>query len=235
MYGYRARIGVMIPSANTVVENEFYRMAPEGVSIHTSRIFKINVDRENDLAMADSVERCAKELATAKCDTLLFACTSGSFVGGPEWEKGLVKKMEDCSGVKCLTTSGALRQALAQYGRKRISIVTPYIDELDELEGKFFGSMGYEVISTKGLGISDNVTIGKQPPEESYKLAKQIPKDTELLIISCTDFRSIENLEKLEKELGIPVISSNQASLWAALRLCGVKDKIEGYGSLFSY
>lgn len=235
MYGWRARIGVMIPSANTTVENEYIRMAPEGVSVHTSRMYMIDTNAENLKKMTEQVDRCTHELSTAKCDTIVFGCTSGSFVGGVSWNSDLEQKMEKIAGVPCLTTSTALRRALKLYGKKKLSIVTPYIAELNVLEKSFFEAVGYEVLDIKGLDIEDNATMGMQPHTASYRLAKQIPKETELLIISCTDFRSIENLSALEEDLGLPVISSNQASFWAALRAAGVNEKLTGYGSLFSY
>jgi len=235
MYGWRARIGVMIPSANATLENEFIRLAPDGVSVHTSRMFLINTNAEGLRKMTEQVERCTKELSTVKCDTIVFGCTSGSFVGGAAWNEDLEARMEAISGVPCITTSTALQRALKLYGKKKLSIVTPYIEELNLLEKQYFESTGYTVLDVKGLGIEDNVMMGKQPPTASFALAKQIPPATELLIISCTDFRNIENIAVLEADLGIPVISSNQASFWAALRACGVQEKIQGYGRLFQY
>jgi len=235
MYGWRARIGVLVPSANTVVESEFNRMIPEGVSVHAARMYKLVSNPDTEIEMRKEAQHATRELATAKCDTLLYACTSGSFVGGHKWEADLVDEMEQIAGVKCLTASGALSSALKIYGKKKISIITPYCDGLTKLLHSYFTSEGYEVLSVKGLGIEDNVEIGKQPPSVSFSLAKQVPKETELLVISCTDFRTIENIEILEKDLGIPVVSSNQASLWAALRICGVREHVKGFGSLFLY
>ncbi len=236
MYGWRARIGIMVPSGNTVMESELHKMAPTGVSVHTSRIHLVKTTAAGLTDMADHTARAGKELGRIPSDVIVYGCTTGSFVHGMEWEKGLQKQMEEVSGCKSVTTTGALLNALELYGKKKISIATPYIEELVELEERFFEAYGYHIVKSSGLGYDDNYVIGRLSPETNYGYAKSVVTDeTELLIISCTDFRSIENIKLLEDELGIPVISSNQASMWAALRACGVKDNLEEYGSLFAF
>lgn len=236
MYGWRAKIGLMIPSINTIMEPETWAMAPEGVSVHTSRLYLITTNAEKLGEMADQTERSAKELGSAECDVIVYGCTSGSFIHGMEWESNLQKKIAETAGCKAITTSGALLKALECFDVKKISIVSPYIQELVDLEDRFFTSMGYEVVSAEGLGYDSGLAMDKVTPEANYAYAKNaVRPDTELLIISCTDFRSIEIIKRLEIDLGIPVITSNQVSLWAALREVGIKDNLSGYGSLFSY
>lgn len=236
MYGWRARIGVMIPSTNTVVESEYNRMCPEGVSIHASRMFLQITNAATLIGMAEQVERSAKELGTARCNAIVYGCTSGSFVGGVEWEANIARKIADASNTTAITTSGAIVRALSNYDVKKISIATPYIPELNELEKIFLESHGYCVVSITGLGLDDNISIGCQTPEKTYSLARSVVKpETELLLITCTDFRSIELIKKLEQDLHIPVLSSNLCGFWAALRACGIGDQLTEYGSLFQY
>jgi len=236
MYGWRARIGVMIPSTNTVVEGEYNRMCPEGVSVHASRMFLQITNAETLVGMAEQAERSAKELGTTKCGAIVYGCTSGSFVGGVEWEANIARKIAEASGTTAITTSGAIVKALANYNVKKISIVTPYIPELNELEKKFLESNGYEVVSSAGLGLDDNISIGCQMPEKTYSFARSVvTPETELLLVTCTDFRSIEFIKKLEQDLGIPVLSSNLCGFWAALRAGGIDDRLAEWGSLFQY
>ena len=234
MYGSRARIGVIIPSTNTVVESEYNKMKPEGVSVHASRMYLTTTNAETLKGMAQQTERAAAELGTARCDAIVYGCTSGSFVGGASWEESLRQRMEAVANTKAITTSGAIVQALKAFGKKKLTVITPYIDELNVLEQDFLTKAGYEVLAIRGLGYDDNVTIGKQTPDITYDLAiSTMVPGTELLVITCTDFRSIEIIPQLEKVLGIPVISSNLCGMWAAMRLCGVEDKIPELGSLF--
>jgi maleate isomerase len=236
MYGWRARIGIIVPSTNTVVESEFWRMAPRGVSIHASRLRITETTPAALKQMAQDTERAAEELATAKVDVILYACTSGSFLEGPEWEGKLKERITGASGTRALTTSGAVITALKEFGVRSVSLATPYIEEVNKLEIAFLQSHGFDVIQSAGLGIVENVRIGSQSPEASFRLGRSVATEqSEALFISCTDFRTIENIALLETDLHIPVISSNQASMWASLRSCGVAEELREYGSLFSH
>lgn len=236
MYGRKARIGVIIPSTNTVVESEFNRMAPPGVSIHATRLLITETTPEALKKMAEDTERAAKELATAKVNVLVYACTSGSFIEGPEWEEKLVRRIQSASdGIPTLTTSGAVKRALNSLNITRFSLTTPYIDEINTREEEYFKRQGFTVVRSSGLGIVKNTEIGSLPPETAYTSAKKVHHpEAEGIFISCTDFRTIEIIPLLEKELGIPVISSSQASMWAALRSAGVRESVEGFGSLLT-
>ena len=236
MFGWRARIGVMIPSTNTVVEGEYNIMAPEGVSVHASRMLLTKTNAETLKNMASEVERAARELGTARCSVIVYGCTSGSFVGGVRWEADIAQRVRDASGCMAITTSGAITRALTRYDAKKLSVVTPYIPELNTLEKRFLEANGYEVLTIEGLGYDDNVSIGKLTPDKTYAFAKSVViAETELLLITCTDFRSIELIRLLEQDLGIPVLSSNLCGFWSALRICGINDSLIQYGSLFEH
>lgn len=234
MYGKRARIGCIIPSTNTVVEPEFNAMRPDGVSVHVDRILMRRVTPSELRSLACRVTRPAARLATARVSVILFACTSGSFLDGVEAERALVARMEDAAGVRSITTSGAVIAALNALGARRIVLATPYTDSINEREVSFFESQGFEVIRSRGLQKVVNTDIGRLGPDESYRIALEVmhPR-AEAIFISCTDFRTLENLSRIEQEKRIPVVSSNQASFWHCLRTAGVKDAIPGFGRLF--
>lgn len=231
MYGWRLRIGLIVPSSNTTMESEFHVMKPEGVSVHTARMRLIEATPEALLKMADDAHRAAELLATADVDVIIYGCTTGSLVGGVEWEERLAREIEEETGVKTITTAGAVVEAFRALGLKRLCVATPYIKELDELEVKFLSDLGFEVLAIKGLGLKRNTEIGSQPPWVSYRLAREVYREgADGIFISCTNFRTIEAIEPLEEEFGKPVVTSNQASMWAALRL--IHQPIEGFGRL---
>ena len=234
MYGWRGRIGLIIPSSNTTMESEFWKvLGPTGVSVHTARITLINVTAKELKEMAEETISAAKRLATAEVDVIVFGCTSGSLLEGIEWEKSLVKKIEEATGIKAITTAGAVVQALRTLNVEKVVIATPYIDEINVREKKFLEDNGFKVLDVKGLNIARNTIIGSQPPWAAYRLAKQVYKpEAQAVFISCTNFRSLEVIDPLEKDLGVPVISSNTASLWLALRTIGYREPIKGYGVL---
>ena len=231
MYGWRLRIGLIVPSSNTTMEPEFYRVCPEGVSIHTARVPLEEVTPDALVKMADYVLDAAKMLETADVNVIVYGCTSGTLIGGVEWERELTSKIERKTGVETITTASAVVQALKALDMKRVVVATPYIDKINESEKKFLEEHGVKVLFIKGLGIVKNIEIGKLAPWISYRLAKEVFKpEADGIFISCTNFRTLEIIEKLERDLGKLVVTSNQASIWAALRT--IKESIEGYGKL---
>lgn len=235
MYGRRGRIGLMVPTGNSVMEPEFARMSPEGVSVHANRVYLKDVTPESLLAMEGEVRASAEGLVEIRVGVLAFGCTSGSFVGGKGYDKRLIGRMQDATGVSATTTTTAVLRALRLLGVQRISMATPYIDEVNALEVKFLAEHGIEVVKSAGGGIVHTPDIQECEPGVSFQRAREVDHDrAEAVFISCTGFRSVENLEKLEAELGKPVISANQATFADCLRLLGIRQVRPGYGSLFA-
>ncbi|MGC9149110.1 MAG: maleate cis-trans isomerase family protein [Sulfolobales archaeon] len=235
MYGWRARIGLIVPSSNTTMEPELYQMIPQGVSIHTARIPLREVTRESLLEMEKHSIRAAKELLDADVDIILYGCTSGSLIGGPGFDIAISKKIYEATNKPVVTTATAVVEALKKMNANKIIVATPYIDEINEEERRFLEYHGFKVLTIKGMGIRSNLEIGKITPWEVYRFAKNVSiGEADALFISCTNLRTIEIIEILEKDLGIPVVTSNQASLWFTLRKIGIMDVIRGYGKLLT-
>jgi maleate isomerase len=235
MYGWRGRIGLIIPSSNTTMEPELYRIAPPSVSIHISRIPLKDVTRDSLLEMERHTLRAAMELLDANVDLVLYGCTSGSLIGGPGFDRMISSKISETIKRPAVTTATAVIEALETIGARRIVVATPYIDEVNDEERRFLESHGIRVMRIMGLGIKNNLDIGRITPEEVYRFARSLYSEgADALFISCTNLRTIEIIEPLERDLGIPVVTSNQASLWSALRRLGVRDRIQGYGRLLA-
>ena len=235
MYGWNGKIGLLVPSVNTVVEPETNRMAPEGTNIYAARMRNATVDVENTKDMLSHVNRATDELASAKMDVIAFACTAGSFFEGTSGEQELKTTIEHIAGVPAVTTSGAVIEALQTLKLKKIVVATPYPDDMNNLERKFLAVNGFDVLDIKGLGIVDAWSIGTVKPEETYEFAKKVfNSDADGMFISCTNLRTIEIIERLEREIGKPVVTSNQATFWACLKAIGYSEAIQGYGKLLA-
>lgn len=238
MYAWRARLGIMIPSSNVTMEQELYRMAPEGVSVHTGRMISIGCNADDLRKMDEALEPCAELVGHAEPDVLLFGCTSGSFLGGAGWEQKIRERIKAIvpNTVAC-TTTDAILNALNVYRPRKITIVNPYVDEVSQMETNYFRGAGYDVVSEHNMGFRLGRDIFSTIPGHTYRICREtVTKDTDLLFISCTNLRTIEIIESLEQDLGIPVITSNQASMWEMLCLAGVStNKIEGFGELFKH
>ncbi|RLG50766.1 MAG: maleate cis-trans isomerase [Thermoproteota archaeon] len=225
MHGWRGRIGLIVPSSNTTMEPELTAAAPEGVSVHTARMRLREVTVEGLLEMEEHAEEAALQLSDARVDVIVYGCTTGSLVKGPGHDTQLSRRLSSIASCPVVATATAVVQALKAVGASSIAVATPYIEELDRREKEFLEASGFRVVEMRGLGIRDNAEIGKLPPHVAYQLAKEADSpEAHAVFISCTNFRTFEVIEKLERDLGKPVVTSNQASLWAALKHLKIRE-----------
>jgi len=224
MYGWRGRLGLIIPSSNTTNEPEFYRHLPDGVSLHTARMHLRKANAETLERMADEVDRCADLLATAEVDAVAYGCTTGSLVKGAGYDERIEASIRERADVPAVATAASVKRAFDALGLSSLAITTPYITELNEREERFLEEAGYDVVDIEGLGLEDNQAIGDRGPETAYRRARALDYDDAVdgVFISCTNYRTFEVIERLEADIGKPVVTSNQATLWDALRTMGV-------------
>ena len=234
-YGWRGKIGLIVPSTNTVNEPEFWRMAPEGVTIHTARVMlKGKATTESYFAMADALSVAAEELATAEVDVVAYGCTSGSIICPlPQ----MLDQMGSRTNTPATAAAGAVIAALRAFGARKVAVATPYVDFVNESEERFLEDYGFEVTNLLGLKLGETQEerrgIGRVPPEHVYRMARAVDSpEADAIFISCTNLATIGMIARIEKDLGKPVVTSNQACFWACLRLIGLTDRIEGYGRL---
>ena len=236
-YGALARIGVIYMASSTVMEPELYAMAPTGVSIHTTRIRLPDVTASGIAQMmgSDDVDRCASLLADAPLQVITFGGTGATFLNGIGWDRTIIRRMEESThGIPCSTTASAVIRALRALSLKRISVVTPYVDEITGRARTFLEGSGFEVLSAKGLGLSTDQAIAEVPLDRVYEFATtNCHSDADGLFISCTNLRTVGALEALEQQLGRPVISSTQATFWDCLRVAHATVLVPNFGRLF--
>lgn len=227
------RLGLIVPSSNTTMEPEFYEMLPKGFSVHTGRVRLREVTLKGLAEMEEKIEEEAQKLASARVDVIGYGCTSGSLFRGLGHDKIIEERIEKASGTPAVATAGAVVKALKALDVRKVAVATPYTDEINSLEDKFLSANGFQVVDLKGLQITDNVKIGKLGGQVAYNMVMELRHgEADGIFISCTNFPTIESIEKLERVLGKPVISSNTATLWAMLKRCGVSAKIQGFGRL---
>jgi maleate isomerase len=235
MIGWRAKFGLIIPSVNTTTESEVFRCLPEGVTAHFTRMEFKETTPEYFERMIDDVPAGAQMLSHAAVDAMIFACTSGSLYGGLGHDKKIISKMREHYDVPASTTSTAVIEAFKNLGVNKVAVATPYEDWVNELEKKFFEGTGIQVLNIQGLGLR-RLDVCEVHPERFYRFAKtQDRKEAQALFLSCTGLRTLEVLSRLEQDLGKPVLSSNQVTLWKLFRLCRIptSDIRCDFGSLF--
>lgn len=235
--GWRGRIGLMCVDSSQVCEPEFNAMAPEGVSIHSARMVlpRVTVSGLQELRDTPDLEKCAKLLAGAKVNSIVYCGTSVSFLtGSSDSDIILIKRMESSSqGIPCTTATTAVVRAMRKLGLKRIAVATPYNDEINQRLVSYFTAAGFDILSIKGQAIEDPIAICEQTPETIYPFVKSAdhPK-AEGIFVSCGDYRVGAVTEALEDDLGKPVVGVIQASFWDAKRLAGIQARTTGFGTL---
>lgn len=233
MYGWRAKIGIIIPSLNNTMEPEFNKMAPRGVAVYATRLLLEKGLPENLEGLATDTEKAADLLKTADVTGIVYGCTSGSLIKGVGWDREIIQRIESRTNILSTTTSTAVVEAFRELKAKTVAVATPYVDAVNRIEKNFFEAHGVKVIHIQGLGYTKGEELHRESPETAYAFAKGVDrKEAECLFISCTDFAAIEVLNTLEGDLGKPVLSSNTVSLWAILKKLGIKERIEDYGEI---
>ena len=228
-----SRIGLLVPSSNTTVEPEFYRALPRDVTLHTGRLFLTRIAPEAILDMVAEMENQAKLLASADVDVIVLGATAPSFLKGLGYDRELIQKIESGTGRRATTTSTALIQAIAHFGVQRVVLGSAYDARVNGIAKAFLEASGVDVLAMKGLSLVDNLMVGRLAPDTAYDLARQVDRDdAEAIVLACTNWQTMDALERIERDVGKPVISTTQASIWAALRIIGYEQPIEGYGRL---
>jgi len=215
------------------MEPEFYKMAPGGVTIHSARMMLRDVTVEGLEEMSGEATRAAVLLATAGVDIIVYGCTSGSLLSGVEWEKSLVSRITDETGIPTASTSGAVVDGLRSLGLHRISVATPYTEDINLLERRFLEAHGFVVEDIQGLGLVDNLKIGSVNPRRIMELVGKVASDSDGVFVSCTNLPVVHLIGELESKLCKPIVTSNQASMWAALRVLR-HGRVDGYGKLLA-
>jgi maleate isomerase len=229
-YGLRAKLGMMLPSSNTIAEPQIAAMLPAGVSLHTTRL-RLRSGSEA-LGMLEKLEDAAQLMADAAVDRLIFHCTAVS-MHAPEIPDQITRRVGAITPIPLTITSEAIVDALRTLGASKIVLMTPYDQATNDREVNFLRHHGVTVLRERGLGVDGGVQMAAVEPEQWFRetLALRDPA-AEAYFISCTTVRSADVIEALEDALGKPVLTSNQAMLWRALRDTGIDDRIDGFGRL---
>jgi arylmalonate decarboxylase len=234
-YGWRGRIGLVSPSTNTTLEPEFWRLAPEGVSIHVARVYQAGPQEPSTYRrMADDIATAATLLATAEVDVIAFGCTSCTYFVPPEEIRATMAEKAHCPTV---LTADAVVDALRALNVRRVALASPRTEFVTKRELDFLASSGFEVVSSRSLGLGateeERRYIGRVPSETLYRLVASVVRpEADAIFVTCTQLPTLPMIGRLEAEFGKPVVTSNQATAWRCLRHIGFTAPIQGYGRL---
>lgn len=239
MYGARGRIGLITLDTDPTVLPEIARVMPAGVAVYQAPITlprgEVTPEALAEMLANDELERAAVKLRSSEVNVILFACTSGSFVHGPGWDRELTARIENATGIPATTTSTAVMAAFRAVGASALTVATPYLESVNRIEQAFFEASGFQVTAMRGLGLQADRDIARLEPADAIRLVAEIDTpESDAIFVSCTNFHVLEAIPVIESAHGKPVVTSNQAGAWAALRGLGIEDPIAGAGILLT-
>ena len=232
--GWRAEVGILAPLS--WMYREWYEIAPEGVRFSIAQLGFEAHNEEVLKGLADAIEVEARKLNQGrKCDVICLGCTSGGFIGGPEYDQMIIEKIEKASGSPGLTTITCVIELLKDMGIKKVSLVGPYPDPTFEEEVKFLDYHGVETLYWKGLGLVEMSDYWEfaMDPYSAYRLVKEganAAPDADCVFFTCMVSPLLGIADTLEQEIGKPVISSQSATLYGILKKVGIPDPVYHYG-----
>jgi len=235
--GERGLIGFIDLSTARTLLSDVFDMLPTDIGAVCSRIeLPGGVVTPGALAAmvdGDALETSVRGLVAAGPSVISFACTSGSLIKGVGYDSVLSKRIAEASGAIGTTTTTAVMDAFAALGAASVAVGTPYIDSVNDAERQFLEDSGISVPRIVGLDLEDDTAIGRVHRDAIVALADRLADaDTDVIFLSCTNLDAAGVVQALEERCGKPVVTSNQATIWQALRLAGVDDILPGFGQL---
>ncbi|MCK0092973.1 Asp/Glu/hydantoin racemase [Rhodococcus sp. F64268] len=212
-------IGIIAPF-DLALERELWRWTPLEVSLHLARtpFEPVAVSR----AMAELVSdrrhlmAATRDILQVEPEVVAYLCSSGSFVKGVAYEKTLCDAICEAGAPEAVTTSGALLEALRELSLTRISVLTPYDEELTLLLSDFLAEAGTEVLRSDHLGLGGGIWKVNYRTIAEHIIGADTP-ESQAVFVSCTNLPTYDLIAPLERELGKPVLTANQLTIWACL------------------
>ncbi|OGP25618.1 MAG: hypothetical protein A2038_00755 [Deltaproteobacteria bacterium GWA2_57_13] len=229
------RIGLIIPSSNRLTEPQFQRYAPPDIGVHVMRLRMTGRWHKPLKELKEDIGEAAAVLADTKPGIIVFHCTATSMEEGLAGEAEIVDAVQTSSGCQAITTGEAINQALNRLGIRKLILISPYVKETNQHEVRYLREAGFQVLQDFGLGLSGggDEYINISPQRWREIVLENARSEADGYLLSCTNTTMIEVIDDLERRLGKPVVTSNQATLWACLEKLRALKPIPGLGRLF--
>lgn len=235
MYGWRARIGFIVPSmtAETMLY-EFPMVAPPGVAMVATNLSIQHLVRENIGKSLEYLRAAAAELARAQVDVIVLGGSPPVTYGGIGFDKEIARQIAEVTAIPGTTSQTGAVEALRKLGVHKVIIASPFAADQNLLLKTFLEDSGFSVVGVKGLALP-LIDIGRMPASASYQLAKEAFReapDAEGIYMPCAQMPTFRNIAALERDLGVPVVTSFQGMLWHVFEMLRIREPINGYGRL---
>jgi len=219
------RVGLLIPSSNTMMEVDFIRGLPSSCQLHTGRMYMEDTTEEGEIRMLDEFALpAARDVGTARPDVIVFGCTSAGALRGNDYDAELCERITEIAGAPAVSTIASVRSAIVASGARRVGVITPYVAELNDKIKASIEADGVEVVKIAGLGMTENFAIARVPHDEivDFAVRSLAGLKIDLAFASCTNFGAVQAIPAISERLGVPVVTSNQAVLAATIERLGL-------------
>lgn len=235
VYGRRGRIGAIIPANNSVIEPEWWSSLPEGIALYATRILaRGDLTADAVRRMEREVDRAVEELAATGVDVVAYCDMVTTFIMEPGWNEAKVAEIARTTGGNVISAWTALRDALSALRVRRLALGTPYPAAIHALVPRFFQAQGYEVVDHATLDILEMRDVPTVSTERLVQFAGGLRTEgADVVVLLATDLPSFRGIPEIERRSGLPVLTSNQAMLWRALRIIRDDTRIDHLGRLF--
>ena len=231
----KARIGAIVPVSNSNFEPDLALLRPRGVSLHFMRAGGYDLDRVPDSEQmrnfaAASLDEVLAALLAVRPDVVLYGCTSATLSQGPDYDRAFCDRIAAAAGVPAVTAAGALVEALTDLAVERVGFCSPYTQALNAESAAFLEACGLQVLNMAYVGEDlGNYGQSALTPAEVFDLGLRADHaEAEAVVLSCTDMRAVEVIEALEDRIGKPVVTSNQAMMYATLKRLSLPGSVPG-------
>jgi maleate cis-trans isomerase len=226
------RIGLLVPSSSSVQERDFCRVLPEDITLHVARMRLSNVEADSTLRIVQEIEVESQKLADVDVDVIIFPATAPSSRLGIGYDQELIKRISAASGKPATTASTALLEALRVLSIKTIVLGAPWSAPVNQAVATFIEANGVSVLAQETLGLVRNLEIGLLDPQTALDVGRRIDRpQADAIVLACGNWSTFTIIDQLEHDLGKPVLTTNQVSLWHALKMMG-RSPLDGLGVL---
>lgn len=226
------RIGVLLPSSSTAQEWDIGRALPDDITLHVARMRLNNVDADSTLRVVQEIESESQKLADVDVDVIIFPATAPSSRNGPGYDQELIKRISAASGKPATTASTALLEALRVLSVKKIALGAPWSASINQSVAAFLEANGVEVLAQEALGLVRNLEIGLLDPQTAFDVGRRVDRpEADAVMLACGNWSTFRIVDRLEHDIGKPVLTTNQVSLWHALKMIGARP-LDGPGVL---
>ena len=227
------RMGLLVPSSNSTQEPEFVQMLPASVSLHVARLSLSRIDPDSTVSIVAELEKESRKLADAAVDIVVLAATAPSTRLGKGYDAQLIRRMEEASARPATTAASAMLDAFSALGVRRVALAAAWSETTNQWVAAFLESHGIEVPSRVAMGVVSNNEVGRLHPDTAFEHGRRADcKEADAVFLACGNWWTASIVESLERAVGKPVLTTNNMTLWHALKKIGVREGVADFGRL---